>query len=278
MEVSKVIWRNEEKNQIVEAGEIQIAEDTVLGRNIDIRVKGVFRLGKRSVLGDDTVIRGNNIIFGEDLYHSGRLNVGGGGRQHPTANLTVGDRCTFHNNFINVCEPVVIGNDVGLSHEVAIITHGYWMSVLEGHPAVFKGVTIQDEVIVGYRSLILMGVTVGRAAIIGAGSVVTRDVKPYTSVAGNPARFIRDIVPVKDREARVALVEAMLAKYKGIADYHGIAPKINLEYPVINVNQSWFNLETLEWQGEEDIEVDDFRDYARKWGFRFFGRPFRSVF
>jgi acetyltransferase-like isoleucine patch superfamily enzyme len=273
-----VIWRNEEKNQIVEAGEIQIADDAVLGRNIDIRVKGVFRLGKRSVLGDDTVIRGNNIIFGEDLYHSGRLNVGGGGRQHPTANLTVGDRCTFHNNFINVCEPVVIGNDVGLSHEVAIITHGYWMSVLEGHPAVFKGVTIQDEVIVGYRSLILMGVTVGRAAIIGAGSVVTRDVKPYTSVAGNPARFIRDIVPVKDREARVALVEAMLAKYKGIADYHGIAPKINLEYPVINVNQSWFNLETLEWQGEEDIEVDDFRDYARKWGFRFFGRPFRSVF
>jgi acetyltransferase-like isoleucine patch superfamily enzyme len=273
-----VIWQNEEKHQFVEAGDIQIADDVVMGENIDIRVKGIFRLGSRSVLGSNTVIRGNNIVFGEDLYQTGNLNVGGGGRQHPTANLTVGDRCTFHNNFINVCEPVVIGDDVGLSHEAAIITHGYWMSVLDGHPAVFKGITIQDKVIVGYRCLILMGVTIGEAAIIGAGSVVTRDVKPYTVVAGNPAKYIRDIVPVKDKKERISLVEAMLAKYAEIAEYHGIAPKINLRYPIITVNESWFNVETLEWEGEEDIEVDDFRDYARKWGFRFFGRPFRSVF
>ena len=121
---------------LIEAKEIQIADDAMLGRNIDIRVKGVFKLGKRSVLGDGAIIRGNNIILGDDLYNSGHLTVGGGGRLHPTANLTLGDRCTCHNNFLNVCEPIVIGNDVGLSPDVAIITHGYWMSVLDGYPAV----------------------------------------------------------------------------------------------------------------------------------------------
>lgn len=273
-----MIWRNEDKNQIIEAKEIQIADDAILGRNIDIRIRGLFKLGRRSVLGEGTFIRGNNVIFGDDLYNSGHLNVGGGGRLHPAANLTMGDRCTCHNNFLNICEPIVIGNDVGLSPDVAIITHGYWMSVLDGYPAVFDGVTIKDKVIVGYRSLILMGVTIGEGAAVGAGSVVTRDVEAYTVVAGNPAKFIRKIVPVQNSEEKISLVKAMLNKYKEIAEYHNINPKIRVQYPVIKVNQSWFNVETLEWQGEDDAEVDDFRDYARKWGFRFYGRPFKSVF
>ena len=273
-----MIWRNEDKNQIIEAAEIQIADDAMLGRNIDIKVKGVFKLGKRSALGDGAIIRGNNIIFGDDLYNGGNLNVGGGGRLHPNANLTMGDRCNCYNNFLNVCEPIVIGNDVALSPDVDILTHGYWRSVLDGYPVTFAGVTIKDRVMVGHRALILMGVTIGEGAIVGAGSVVTKDVEPYSVVAGNPARFIRTIVPVHDIEERISLVQAMLDKYKEIAEYHKINPEINLQYPIIKVNQSWFNVETLEWQGEEDAEVDDFRDYVRKWGFKFYGRPFKSVF
>ena len=273
-----MIWRDEKKNQVIEAKEIQIADDAVLGRDIDIKVKGLFKLGNRSVLGDGVHIRGNNIVFGDDLYNSGGLRVGGGGRQHPTADLTMGDRCTCHNNFLNVCEPIVIGNDVGLSPDVAIITHGYWMSVLDGYSAVFAGVTIKDKVIVGYRSIILMGVTIGEGSVIGAGSVITKDVNDYSIVGGNPAKHIRNITPVENDEEKVSLVKAMLAKYGEIAEYHNINPDIHLQYPIIKVNQSWFNVETLEWQGEDDIEVDDFRDYVRKWGFRFYGRPFRSAF
>lgn len=273
-----MIWNNEERNQVIEAEDIQIADDAELGSNINIRVRGVFRLGKRSVIGDGTYIRGNNVIFGNDLYNSGHLHVGGGGRLNPTADLTIGDRCTCHNNFLNVCEPIVIGNDVGLSPDVAIITHGYWMSILDGYPATFAGVTIEDKVIVGYRTLILMGVTIRQGAVCGAGSVVTKNVAPYTIVGGNPAKFIRKVVPVKSKEEKISLVEAMLDKYREIAEYHNISPKIRLRFPIIDVNHSWFNLETLEWEGEEDIEVDDFRDYVRKWGFRFYGRPFKSVF
>jgi acetyltransferase-like isoleucine patch superfamily enzyme len=52
---------------------------------------------------------------------------------------------------------------------------------------------IEDDVWIGADSLILKGVRIGRGAIIGAGSVVTKDIPPFTIWAGNPAKFIRDI-------------------------------------------------------------------------------------
>jgi acetyltransferase-like isoleucine patch superfamily enzyme len=56
----------------------------------------------------------------------------------------------------------------------------------------FKGpTTVGHDVWIGYRSLIMPGVSIGNGAVIGAGSVVTKDVPPYAVVAGNPAKLIR---------------------------------------------------------------------------------------
>jgi virginiamycin A acetyltransferase len=54
-----------------------------------------------------------------------------------------------------------------------------------------KDTTIGNDVWIGYDALIMPGVTIGDGAIIGARAVVTKDVEPYTIVAGNPARVIR---------------------------------------------------------------------------------------
>lgn len=48
---------------------------------------------------------------------------------------------------------------------------------------------------IGAKCIILKGVTIGEGAIVGAGSVVTKDVEPYTIVAGNPAKFIKKALP-----------------------------------------------------------------------------------
>lgn len=56
-----------------------------------------------------------------------------------------------------------------------------------------KKTEIKDKAWIGFNVIILKGVTVGEGAVVAAGSVVTKDVAPYTLVAGNPAKFIRHI-------------------------------------------------------------------------------------
>ena len=51
---------------------------------------------------------------------------------------------------------------------------------------------VEDYAYVGSHAIVLPGVTIGRGGVVGAGSVVTKDVQPYTLVAGVPAAFIRN--------------------------------------------------------------------------------------
>lgn len=267
------------KNIKIVANQIKIGTNVEFGNNIDVSVRGNFELGNFSRLGSDTNIRANNVKFGNHLFNSSGLRIGGGGRQHPNANFEIGDRCTIHNNFINACEAVVIGNDVGLSPDTSILTHGYWLSVLEGYPASFSGVKIGDGVIVGYRSLLMMGVSIADYCVIGANSVVTKSIPKKGIYAGNPARFIKDIVPLT-LEGRIKKTEEIIeVHYMPIAHYHGLNPKIKIDFPFIELNNFRFNVETFEYWGTEDEETDDLRDYIRKWGIRIYTeRQFKSKF
>ena len=96
-----------------------------------------------------------------------------------------------------------IANDVqiflGGNHRIDWITT-YPFSVLnswpeakdiKGHPCTKGDVIIGNDVWIGRKTLILSGVTIGDGAIVGARSVVTKDVAPYSIVAGNPAKLIR---------------------------------------------------------------------------------------
>jgi len=191
--------------------------------------------------------------------------------------LEIGDRCTIHNNFINVCEKVTIGNDVGLSPDTSILTHGYWLSVLEGFPASFEPVSIGDGVIIGYRSLVMMGVSIAPYSVIGAQSVVAKSIIQKGIYAGSPAKYIRDIVPL-DWDQRVEQTQKIISMYMEIATYHGLTPKISLDFPIIHMNEFTVNVETFVYRGHEDEATDDFRDFFRKWGIRIYTkRPFVSV-
>lgn len=95
---------------------------------------------------------------------------------------------------------IVTGSDVSIGPEATILTLGH-----DPQSPDFAGrggdVIIGDRVWIGYRAIILPGVIIGEGAVVGAGAVVTKDVAPYTIVAGNPARKIGD----RERDLKFAL-------------------------------------------------------------------------
>lgn len=84
---------------------------------------------------------------------------------------------------------VKIGRNVMITEGVMIFTHLYDPAYSQ-HAMEVKDVVIEDDVFIGARSLILNGVKVGKGAVVGAASVVTKDIKPYAIVAGSPAREV----------------------------------------------------------------------------------------
>ena len=108
--------------------------------------------------------------------------------------VSIGERC-----FIQQCctffgrGGIDIGNDVFIGPKVNLITINHDVNPDNRSATYGHRITIEDKVWIGINTTILPGVRIGYGAIIGAGSVVTKDVEPMTVVAGNPARLIRKI-------------------------------------------------------------------------------------
>ena len=154
----------------------------------------------RIVIGKDSMI-GCNFIFESDEGF-----------------IKVGER-TFINGGTNLISrsKIEIGNDVTIGWGSYIYDHNShsldWqdraddikqqrMDYLNGNNFIAekewanvmsKPIKICDKVWIGFDAVILKGVTIGEGAIVGARSVVTKDVEPWTVVAGNPAKFIKNI-------------------------------------------------------------------------------------
>lgn len=110
--------------------------------------------------------------------------------------VTIGENCLIDTrNWSSEPYLITIGNNVQITKNVFIHTHGGGNSIRRLSPNfdVFGKVIIEDYAYIGAGSHILPGVTIGRCAIVGAGSVVTKSVPANMVVAGNPAKVICSI-------------------------------------------------------------------------------------
>jgi acetyltransferase-like isoleucine patch superfamily enzyme len=170
---------------------------TICSRNTRIRTSARIRNEQNNSasiqLGENTFIDGELLVF----RSSGRIQIG--------AYCYIGEGTRIWS-----AESVCIGNRVLISHNVNIHdTNSHSMRASERHQefmelvhatkhrAVFDisaaPIVIEDDVWIGFNAIILKGVIIGCGAIVAAGSLVTKDVPPYTLVGGNPARFIRKL-------------------------------------------------------------------------------------
>lgn len=251
------------------------------GENVIIDVAEECVVGDRVVLADNTHIEGRRVTIGSDFYgyrwEWKRLDIGRGRRDEESAILTVGSRCTFHDNKIDLCREVNIGDDVGLSPEVCLYNHGYWGSPLEGFPCKYSPIHILNNVIIGYRTVILPGAFIYEDVVVGANSVVTNTLLQKSVYAGNPARKIRDIFPPSESE-RKSIVGKILEDYARSCTYRGIPFRYNCNWFTVEYRDCRFDLEHRTVEGEEDDHTDDFRWFLFTRGIRMYTlRPFKKL-
>ena len=146
-----------------------------------------------------------------------RLSIGGGSIVEAAiifdragGAVRIGERTFIGASTLVCAESIDVGNDVLVSWGCTVVDHNshslawsdrsrdveqWYEGRKDWTPVDRAAVRIGDKAWIGFNAIILKGVTIGEGAVVGAGSVVTRDVSPWTVVAGNPAKSIRLIEP-----------------------------------------------------------------------------------
>lgn len=165
-----------------------------MNMNIDV--------GENSSFEETGIIKkdGCALSIGSDSMISGRVIF-----EREQAKVNIGSR-VFMNGTIVCANNVSIGDDVLIAWGVTVVDHDShslcfserkndvvnWKRGIKKWDHVKMGeVSIGNKVWIGFNSIILKGLKIGEGAVVGAGSVVTKDVPPWTLVAGNPAKIIR---------------------------------------------------------------------------------------
>ncbi len=257
------------------AKELNIGNNVKFGKDIKIHVRGKFQIGDNSIIGDRFTANAEELIIGEYFYNgptdSRGMVIGGGGSNFPYAKLHIGDRMVCHTGHINLASPVTIGNDVGLSHDVDLITHGFWYSILEGYPRVFKEINIGNNVIVGWKTVIMSGVDIADNTVIGSHSTVTKSLLESKAIyAGSPAKLIKHITEPSFNE-KIQMIQDLISDFKDLMSHYDVPDfTINADYPYLYLNQLRINVDDFSYEGKHDAVTDAFRDFARRYGIRIY--------
>lgn len=160
--------------------------------------------GKRSLIRRHTrmdVLPFNRFELGMDSTIEDFCTINNG-----VGDVLIGDRTRIGLGNV-VIGPVKIGNDVMFAQNVVLsgLNHSY--EDVSIPPSLQKvstdPIVVEDEVWIGANAVITAGVTIGKHSVVAAGSVVVKDVPPYSVVAGNPGKILKKYDPSKKLWERV---------------------------------------------------------------------------
>jgi acetyltransferase-like isoleucine patch superfamily enzyme len=137
--------------------------------------------------GSTKIIRNNgSITIGDRTTLWPNLKLVSVGTPENKATLKIGQHCSIGDRTqIHCSDSITIGDRVIISWDCNILDHDYHS--VNGEDDKKAAVNIENGVWIGFRAIILKGVTIGENAVVGAGAVVTKNVPAYSLVVGNPA-------------------------------------------------------------------------------------------
>lgn len=178
---------------------IDVSKKAILlpGTNFDIRVKNSIKrvkIGKESMINCNSILESNGgkIVVGQRTFINGGTNLISinkieiGNDVTIAWNVTIYDHDSHSLDYRDRIMDIKQQNEDYLNNN-SFIGNKNW-DVVKSAPIIIK-----DKAWIGFNAIILKGVTIGEGAIVAAGAVVTKDVPPFTIVAGNPARVVKCI-------------------------------------------------------------------------------------
>lgn len=115
-----------------------------------------------------------NSDFGKNIHIGNKVFINSGCKFQDQGGIYIGDRCL-------------------IGHNAVLATLNHFEEVDKRSGMIPKPIRLENDVWIGSGSIVLQGITIGEGAIVAAGSVVTKDVAPFTIVGGNPAKLIREV-------------------------------------------------------------------------------------
>lgn len=157
-----------------------------------------------------------------------------------------------------------------MSHDVDLLTHGFWGSSLEGYSASFQPITVGNNVILGWKTIVLPGVSINNDVVVGANSTVVKSLTSAGLHAGNPCTWKHFISPLTPEQREQKILEIQQTFLDLLAYYDVDKCKLVVDDPYVQINDLRINLNTHECVGDHDHITDAYRDHLRRYGIRVF--------
>jgi len=149
----------------------------------------------------NVVVYGPNISLGNNVVIVGangyRTNLTTVANSEGNGKIKIGDRVLVMNGVrVSSATEIIIGDDCMLAN-MCYLTDADWHDIHDrtSSPGKTSPIVLERGAWIGDSAIVCKGVTVGENSIVGAGSVVRRDVPPNTIVMGNPAKVVKEIDP-----------------------------------------------------------------------------------
>lgn len=179
---------------------------------------GIIKIGKKAVIKEDAIINAfNGITIGERTLID--RNVFVGGMQSEKSEIIIGNDCALlYRAYLNPTRKIILGDNVGIGGYSLVFTHSAWQNILDGHPNKFAEVKISNNVWIPWNVTILPGVTIGKNALIGTGSVVTKSIPANSFAVGIPAKVKHIKKTSLSETQKNRLVLEILQEFHGFAE------------------------------------------------------------